>query len=258
MTRWQEVGDRIFRRRYRSLDLNVGVVLADEGLLVIDSRANHADADELRAELASLSSRPIRWLVNTHYHWDHSFGNAGFPEAVIVGHRRCRAVLLEDGERMKRDLAADERIPEDRRPAFLEVDITPPAVVFDDEITIHLGAREVRVVHFGIGHTDSDVAVFVDDACFAGDLVEEGAPPAFGDAFPRAWVKTLDLLVPHLEGVVVPGHGDLVDRGFVRAQRAEIAAAVAAVDGEGAAPYPDEVMATVRDRLTVESARRAG
>ena len=95
---WQEVAEGVYRRRYESLDLNVGVVIGGEGVLVIDTRASHRQAQQLLDELQTLTALPPRWVLNTHYHWDHCWGNALFPSAQIWGHERCRASLMEDGE----------------------------------------------------------------------------------------------------------------------------------------------------------------
>ena len=93
LAEWQEVGDRIYRRRYQSLDLNVGLILSDEGAIVIDSRAHHGQADELLSDIASRTRLPIRTLINTHYHWDHTFGNAVFAGVPIWGHTRSAEAL---------------------------------------------------------------------------------------------------------------------------------------------------------------------
>jgi len=123
-------------------------------------------------------------------------------------------------------------------------------VTFTIDMALDLGGRHIELIHLGRGHTDSDVVVLVDDVVVAGDLVEQGAPPSFGDSFPRDWVATLDVLVGRINGVVVPGHGDVVDRSFVLGQRDEIASAVAHVDeGGGPSPFPDDVTATIRRRL---------
>lgn len=247
---FQEVGDGIFRRRYERLDQNIGVILGRESACVIDSRSNHPDADELRNELRNLTALPVRFLVNTHMHWDHTFGNARFTEATIVGHRDCRRRLIEDGEDMKSTLASADWIPAEHRPAFAEITIAPPSVTFATSIDLHLDDRLVTLRHLGRGHTDNDVAVYVDDVCFAGDLVEEGAAPSFGDSYPDEWITTLDALIDNLPAVVVPGHGDIVDRAFVSAQRDEIAAAVRHIrEGTGSAPWSEAVMASVAERL---------
>ena len=101
---WQELGDRIFRRRYPSLDLNIGVVLGADAALVVDSRATPSQARELRTELAQLTDLPVGWLFNTHYHWDHTFGNQCFSEAQLWGHEECRKMLVDHGLQMLADL----------------------------------------------------------------------------------------------------------------------------------------------------------
>ena len=82
---FDELADGVFRRHYDFLSLNVGVVIGDEGVLVIDSRESHEAAAELSADIRTLTDQPVRWVVNTHAHWDHTFGNAMFPEAEIWG-----------------------------------------------------------------------------------------------------------------------------------------------------------------------------
>lgn len=248
---WQEVGDRIFRRRFASLDLNVGLILCDGAAVVVDSRANHREADELRAEIRTLTSLPVTHVIDTHWHWDHCFGNARFPDATLVGHTNCRRALVNRGEKMKADLIASDWVPESARPLFEAVVVTPPRVTFDEHLRLQVGGRMIDLRFFGLAHTDSDTVVMVDDVCFAGDLVEESGPPYFGDGFPRAWVSTLDALIPLVVGPVVPGHGDVVDRAFVAAQREEIASAIGAVHtgNPGSGPYPAAVMQQIADRM---------
>jgi len=252
---WTDVADGVVVGHYERLDQNIAVVVGTDELLVVDSRSTHADADELRADIAAISALPVRHLVNTHFHWDHTFGNARFPEADIIGHTRCREVMRSDGEATKRELSQADWIPPDVRWQFLAVDITPPRVTFETAADVHLGDRVVRMWHPGRGHTDSDIVLAIDGVLIAGDLVEQGAPPSFGDAYPRAWVATLDALGPLLPPVVVPGHGAVVDRGFVAAQRDEIAAAIdLTVAGTGASDYPGAVLAVIAERLAIEDA----
>jgi glyoxylase-like metal-dependent hydrolase (beta-lactamase superfamily II) len=105
------------------------------------------------------------------------------------------------------------------------VEIVPPTEIVDDVATLTVGGRPVHLRHLGRGHTDSDLVVLLPDAdlLLAGDLVEEGAPPQFGDGFPLDWPGTLDALLELVTGPVVPGHGAVVDRAYVAAQRAELA-----------------------------------
>lgn len=249
-TGWDQVGEGVFRRRYEKLDQNIVAVVDNGEILLVDSRSGHGDADELRHDVEAAFPGSVGWLVNTHFHWDHTFGNARFSEATIVGHNRTREQLLDEGEATKRNLAEADWVPDSERGAFSSVVITPPTVTFTTEMAIHVGGLEVHLWHPGKGHTDSDIVLMVGDTCIAGDLVEEGAPPSFGDAFPRLWVQTLDNLLPRIGRTVVPGHGNVVDWAFVDTQRNEIAAAVAVLDGEDLSPpYSSEVMDSISRRL---------
>lgn len=241
---WQELGDGVFRRRYESLDLNIGLILGEEAAMVIDSRANQVQGDELDADIRVFTRHPVLHLVNTHHHWDHTFGNASFPSSTIVGHERCRSHLVERGDSMRQRLVEADWIPDEGKPAFAAVEIAPPTVTFSQALTIDVGGRPVELTYLGRGHTDNDIIIEVDDTLFAGDLVEEGAPPQFGDAYPREWLATLDLLIDRANGTVVPGHGDVVGRAFMETQRDQIARAI---DGETV--FPDPIMRQLHDRL---------
>ena len=256
MSAFQELGDGVFRRRYESLDLNIGVILGEEAVLLVDTRASHRQADELREELETLTSLPVGWVVNTHFHWDHTWGNARFPEAALWGHERCRSELVDNGDAARRRVL--EWIPAEHHDAVDEVVITPPTETFGSSALIDIGGRAVELRYHGLGHTNSDIVVRAEDAgvLFAGDLIEQGAPPAFGDSYPLDWGQTLDSIV--LEATVVPGHGDVVDTGFVATQQAEIED-IADIAREGhhegipvedliaGGPYPAE---TMRQALT--------
>ena len=131
-----------------------------------------------------------------------------------------------------------------------------PDHLVDDVALLDVGGREVVLRFLGRGHTGSDLVVEVEDdgdgtVVFAGDLVEEGAPPAFDDAFPADWPATLGRLHALARGPVVPGHGAVVDAAFVGGQREELLAVLAAIrtgrpqDG----PYDEATMRTAAGRL---------
>jgi glyoxylase-like metal-dependent hydrolase (beta-lactamase superfamily II) len=253
---FDELADGVFRRRYESLDLNVGVVLGDEGILVIDTRATHVEADELREELRTLTTLPVRWVVDTHWHWDHTFGNARFPGAEIWGHELCRKTMVELGDSMKEDAAA--WLP-DRLDEIAEVVITPPTIVFDTAAGIDIGRVVVAMTYHGRGHTDSDIVVTVGEVSFMGDLLEEGAPPVFDDGFPMSWPVTLESAAEIGSSIIVPGHGDTLDRAGAAAQLDEIRAVaelarscleegMPVADAALLGPYPPAVMTSALER----------
>jgi glyoxylase-like metal-dependent hydrolase (beta-lactamase superfamily II) len=242
---WVEVGDRVFVRRYEFFDQTIGAIVGDEGAVVVDTRTTYAQADELRADLRALTSKPLLAVVNTHHHYDHTFGNARFVPVPIWGHDRCAAALRDGGEEMRQRVAV--RMPE-LVAELAEVVITPPDRTFDELATLDLGGRQVQLRYLGRGHTDNDVVVLVPDAgvVFAGDLLENRAPPSFGDGFPIAWAETVaDRLLPLVRDTVVPGHGDPAGRDFAERQAGELGLVARLVRSSLAGVIgPDEVLAT--------------
>lgn len=254
---WDELADGVFRRRYQSLDLNVGVVLGDDGVLIVDTRASHRQARQLIEDLAGLTSLPVRWVVNTHWHWDHTFGNHEFAGALLYGHEECRRRLIADGRSAREDAIA--WVGEGGREHLAEVVITPPTNTFTDTVAIDMGSRTVTLHHLGLAHTDNDVVATVSgcDVVFAGDIIEESAPPYFGDSYPMAWPDTVAAAM-ELGSLFVPGHGDVMSPGQVETQHEELSA-VATLCGEYLAtglfdptngPYPEPTMNSVFERLT--------
>ncbi len=248
-----EVADGVFVRRHASLDLNCGLVVGDGACLVVDTRSSLAEAADLAAAVRRVTPHP--WtVVNTHAHHDHCFGNAAFRPATVWGSRGCAAELLATGEAQRAARVAELLAEGDAEGAehVRRAPLDPPDAPVDDVAVLDVGGREVVLRFLGRGHTGHDLVVEVDDlVVFAGDLVEEGAPPAFEDAFPAEWPATLGRLHLLARGPVVPGHGAVVDAGFVGAQREELLGVLAAVR-EGRlhrGPYDEATMRTAASRL---------
>lgn len=222
---WQEVGDRVFTWRFPFLDQQIGVILGGRDVLVVDTRSAPSHAREVAEELRALTRDPISIVVDTHWHWDHTFGNAAFRGAPIWGHVRAAERLLRDGPRTVGRIAkAYPDIADELR----ATELVPPDRTFADRATVVVGDRRVDLSFHGRGHTDGDVVAFVPDArvLFAGDLLENDATPSFGDSFPLEWPDTVERLLPLATGAVVPGHGSVGDRSFVERQLGELRALV--------------------------------
>jgi len=202
-----EVADRVWVHRAASYDVNLTVVGGERGCVVVDTLATGAEARAVIAEIEALAAGLVVAVVNTHDHFDHVLGNAAFLE------RYAGAPVYATEE------AAAHTDP-----------TAPPADrTFASASVVDLGDRQLELVHLGRGHTGGDLVVRVPDAdvLLAGDLVEESAPPSYGeDALPLEWPQTLDLALGLTtpETVVVPGHGAVVDRRFVEAQCDDIRA----------------------------------
>ncbi len=139
---WDQLAEGVYRRNYEFLDFNVGLVVGADGALVVDTRASKVEAAEILRDVREVTSVPVRWAVDTHWHWDHAFGNSEFTDATIWGHVECSRVLAERGEEAKREVAV--RYP-DKRDEFMAVEIRLPDMVFTDEQTLDLGDRTVEL-----------------------------------------------------------------------------------------------------------------
>ena len=204
---WTEIGEGVFAKRYDPVDVTVTAVTGGDGVLVVDTRCDPAQGREIREDLARITPLPVRWVLNTHAHWDHVWGNAAFdapslvPPAEFWAHQRCPEAIEDNA-----DFPA--RRPDRLVGAFHALD---------------LGGRTVELHHLGRGHTDADLVLWLPDVdvLIAGDVIEQSGPPALGsDSFPMDWPATLEALALLTEGdaTYVPGHGDAVPHAFVVAQ----------------------------------------
>ena len=230
-----EVADRVFVARYPQWDVNVGLVLGRDGAVVVDTRASDIEGTEVLDDVHRLGrDLTVRHVVNTHVHFDHTFGNLAFDVATIHAHDNVGRSYIADAERIKAAFRADPGDgPEMGYTAkdaaeVMATQVRGPDRTFATSATIDLGDRVITMTYAGRGHTDGDVAVFVPDtdAMFLGDLIEESAPPSFGgDSWPLDWADTLTSHLVWLADatVVVPGHGLPVDTAFVTRQRDEVA-----------------------------------
>jgi glyoxylase-like metal-dependent hydrolase (beta-lactamase superfamily II) len=230
MTEFVEVADRVWVARYEWADVNVTAIGGERGLVVVDTHGSAAAGRIVVEDLDCLSVGPVTHVVNSHWHWDHTFGNVALREAIrdvpIHAHEEAALWLADQGERMKQRFADSPDDPHRAEVAATEIVI--PDKTFVDTQMVDLGDRLLELVFCGRGHTSGDIVARVVDAnvVIAADLVEESAKPWIGlDSWPLEWPATLDLLLESMteQTLVIPGHGAIVDRMFVRAQRDEMA-----------------------------------
>ncbi|MGE5322473.1 MAG: MBL fold metallo-hydrolase [Actinomycetota bacterium] len=185
---------------------NAGFIVGSNGVLVVDTFEDVGPAKELLAEIRKVTNLPIRFVVNTHYHLDHTGGNAVFANegALILAQRNVRTWLHSDN--MKFFGPAPK--PEDK--ARVEA-LVPPDLGYEEAVDVFLGKREVQV-RYMLGHTGGDSVVIVPDAnvIFGGDLVWQKHLPNLIDANTLAWLKSLNtLLLQHSTATFVSGHGGI-------------------------------------------------
>jgi glyoxylase-like metal-dependent hydrolase (beta-lactamase superfamily II) len=188
-------------------DPNSGIIVGDDGVVVVDAQATPAAASDVIARVGKVTDKPIKYVLLTHYHATRALGAAAFQDAEILASDATRGLIAERG---KQDMESEiARFPRLFRAAETIPGLTWPTVTFPDEVSIWLGRREVRIMQVGRGHTAGDVIAVVPDAgvVFAGDLVEHNAACYGGDAHFSDWLATLDNLAEMQANVLVPGRG---------------------------------------------------
>jgi glyoxylase-like metal-dependent hydrolase (beta-lactamase superfamily II) len=191
---------------------NAGFVVGSNGVLVIDTFTGVEPAKALLAEIRKVTKLPIRFVVNTHYHLDHTGGNAVFAQegASILAQKNLRGWLRTENLKFFRD-------PKPEQKAMVEALVLPDET-YTDAVDIYLGSRQIQV-RYMLGHTGGDSVVIVPDAdvVFGGDLVWQKHLPNLIDATSSDWVKTLEkLLADHPSAIFVSGHGDVATPADVR------------------------------------------
>jgi len=230
MATWTTVAHGIHQRRGGPFDLSVVVVEGDDGLLVVDSGADPVEGAEILADVTARFARPVVALVNTHAHFDHTFGNQVFgpgsaTDAAIHGH----AATARHFERYEGPRVAawreDHALEPDRR--WEDLRLVPPTHPIATATTLDLGGRLVVLRPQSPAHTDTDLVLLLPEerVWVVGDLIEESGPPMYGSGcYPLDWPGVLDALGDELEAgdLVVPGHGSVVRREFVARQADEL------------------------------------
>ena len=199
---------------------NAGLIVGPEYAIAVDSLATVSLTQTFINEIKKVSDRPIRFLVNTHHHGDHIWGNHLFTEAAILCHTRCREEALKTGI-MDPDMLTS---------AFPELDfhgiqLTTPHITLEKGLTFHLDDREVQLIYFKPAHTVGDLIVYLpkERVVFAGDLLFlYSTPLAFEGSF-AGWIEIMDAMANLDAKSYVPGHGPLCGKEGIQECREYLA-----------------------------------
>jgi cyclase len=186
---------------------NTGFVVGPQGVFSIDACSTERRTRAYLAAISDITPAPVRTVLNTHHHGDHTFGNALFPTATIVAHERARAEAIAFGP--ARDLPFWEN------PDWGQLPLEPPFLTFTDEIALHAGDMRITVKHVGTAaHTTNDVLAWFPEqsVLFCGDLVFNGGTPFLLMGSVAGCVEALEKVVLALGArTVVPGHGPVFE-----------------------------------------------
>jgi cyclase len=212
----EEVGRGLFA--YVQLDGSWGlnnaafaVGPADEGVTVIDTCFTERRTRALVDAIAGVTPKPLRTLINTHHHGDHTHGNYLLPAATIIGHQRCREEMLAAGH------IATGLFP---GVDWGDLAVRPPFVTFEDRLNVYVDDQRFELAFMGPAHTTSDVAVWIPDQriLIAGDLVFNGGTPFVAMGSVRGSLVAMDRLAALDPAVIVPGHGRVCGPEAINAQ----------------------------------------
>jgi cyclase len=187
---------------------NSTFLVSGQGILVVDTGLNQQEGRLLLNEIRKISSQPVRWIVNTHYHPDHRGGNGVIgPDAVIISTEFTREQVL----RSRKDKVKAGQPPGADYTLNEVVGFAPGDSA---GLTLTLGRHEVRIYHPGPAHTRGDLIVYFPDerAIATGDLFLNGSCPAMDDGDMENWVSSLDHILRFPVEHVVPGHFGLATR----------------------------------------------
>ncbi|CAH1194158.1 hypothetical protein PAECIP111892_01432 [Paenibacillus auburnensis] len=224
---------------------NAAIVDLGDFTVVVDTFSLPEAAQILRETAGQLTGKPVKYIVNTHFHGDHHYGNQVFEDSQIITTDLTREILTKEGppevevwqnglQKQIAVLSKGMHAAQDIRlqtafaneiadkaallAAVPAIRRRTAALTFSDKLMIHGTVRSLTLLTFGGGHTDSDAFVYIEDAkvLIAGDLVLSKSHPAMLSGFPAAWIEILQRIGQELEfSLVIPGHGEVTDRSSI-------------------------------------------
>ena len=251
---------------------NHAIIVNDDDVLLVDDGTTPATARDLLADIKLLTDKPVRTVVNTHFHYDHTDGNSVFgPEVAIIGHQflrtaivnfdvlhrepyltslnRVPALIESLGKEIaaEKDIAKKELLQKQLADAQMllgqmrEIRAVPPNVTYATRMALHRGSREIDLLFLGRGHTGGDTVIYLpkEKIVATGDLMESQVA-YMGDAFFDEWITTLDALKKLDFNLVLPGHGrPFGDKELITAFQGylkDVTAKVAVLRKQGVSP----------------------
>jgi glyoxylase-like metal-dependent hydrolase (beta-lactamase superfamily II) len=192
-----------------SFGANAGIIIGPDSIVVIDTLVSAREAQRFLRDIREISDKPISYVIDTHYHLDHAFGNGEFAGqgAVIIAHAACR----DEMEHKAADVLANGKNYGLTAEDLAGTEITYPNLTFTDRLQLHLGDMEVELIHVAPSHSKGSILVYLpaEKVVFAGDVLFTDFHPYMGDGDIPGWQQTLDFLAALDADKIIPGHGPL-------------------------------------------------
>jgi cyclase len=192
-----------------SFGANAGAIIGRDGIVVIDTLISSKEAKRLIRDIRAISDKPIQYVVNTHHHLDHTFGNAEFQKlgAVIISHANDKTNAMTHSESNLKNFQAYGLTGQDMEGTT----VVYPTLTFNDMMEIDLGNQRVQLFYPKSSHTDGSILVYIPDKkiLFAGDILFTNYHPFIADGNVKSWVRVLDSIFAMDVEYIIPGHGPM-------------------------------------------------
>jgi cyclase len=192
-----------------SFGANAGIIIGKDGIVVVDTMISAKEAKRFIRDIRSISRKPIRYVVNTHYHLDHVFGNSEFAKlgAVVIAHENDKKAMKNSAKETLKNIVEYGLTPKDIKgttPAY-------PVLTYGDRMTIDIGGQQIELIHARRSHTDGDTLVYLPGkkVLFTGDILFTNYHPFLGEGNIEEWAKELDDIKSMDVEKIIPGHGPL-------------------------------------------------
>jgi glyoxylase-like metal-dependent hydrolase (beta-lactamase superfamily II) len=221
-----------------SFGANAGIITGRDGIVVVDTLVSAREAKRFIRDIRAVSKKPIRYVINTHYHLDHVFGNSEFVKlgAVIVAQENDRREMERSAAETLKNIEGYGLTREDMKgtkPAY-------PTVTYSERMTIDIGGERIELIHARHSHTGGDTLVYLRDkkVLFAGDILFTDYHPFIAEGNIEEWAKELDEIASMDVEKIIPGHGPVSGKKDLQAMKEYIIAFDRAAK-ELAAKYSD-------------------
>ncbi|MBA4394614.1 MAG: MBL fold metallo-hydrolase [Desulfobacca sp.] len=199
-----------------SFGANAGIIIGQDGIVVIDTLISAKEAKRFIQDIRLISDKPIRYVINTHYHLDHAFGNSEFAKlgAVIIAQENGHKNLKEKGEATLKNVKGYGLSEPDMEGTSIAV----PSLTFRDKMELDLGNQKIELIYTGPSHSNDSILVFLPDkkVLFAGDILFTNYHPFIADGNLEGWGKVLDNIMAMDVSKIIPGHGPLSSKKDIR------------------------------------------